>query len=99
MTAIEFAAYVASTLQAEGIEVVLSGGTCVSFYTDDRFVSVDIDLINTDFAKRNLIRKIMNQAGFHEKNRYFVHPDSEFYVEFPAGPLTVGKNASNKPRR
>ncbi len=32
----------------------------------------------------------MRDIGFVEKTRYFVHPDSEYVVEFPPGPLTVG---------
>ena len=29
--------------------------------------------------------------GFREENRYFRHPDTEFVVEFPPGPLGIGK--------
>jgi hypothetical protein len=32
----------------------------------------------------------MSEIGFREEGRYFMHPDSEFMVEFPPGPLTVG---------
>lgn len=32
----------------------------------------------------------MEEIGFTEKARYFIHPDTEFLVEFPPGPLTVG---------
>lgn len=28
--------------------------------------------------------------GFYEKDRYFVHAESKYYVEFPSGPLAVG---------
>jgi hypothetical protein len=32
----------------------------------------------------------MTRLGFRERGRYFKHPDSEYPVEFPPGPLTVG---------
>ena len=32
----------------------------------------------------------MQQIGFEEKARSFKHPTSEFFVEFPPGPLTIG---------
>jgi hypothetical protein len=30
------------------------------------------------------------KLGFQEKDRYFIHPDTHFFVEFPAGPLAIG---------
>lgn len=32
----------------------------------------------------------MHSLGFSEKDRYFVHPDTPLFVEFPSGPLGVG---------
>jgi hypothetical protein len=43
------------------------------------------------FAKRHAIVEAMKALGFSEENRYFKHPDSEFLVEFPPGPLGVGE--------
>ena len=31
-----------------------------------------------------------NRIGFRAKDRYFVNPETECFVEFPTGPLTVG---------
>lgn len=33
----------------------------------------------------------MGKIGFQEKGRYFVNPDTQFFVEFPDGPLSVGE--------
>jgi len=33
----------------------------------------------------------MEEIGFQEKGRYFVNPDTKFFVEFPDGPLSVGE--------
>jgi hypothetical protein len=42
------------------------------------------------FAPRNSISKVMLSLDFEERGRHFSHPDSEFLIEFPAGPLAVG---------
>jgi len=30
------------------------------------------------------------EIGFYEKNRYFKHPETEIFIEFPSGPLAIG---------
>lgn len=91
MTQIELAAYVQSHLREVGIDVVLSGGATVSHYSGGRYVSKDLDLINVQFAKRSRIKAAMEEIGFREKGRYFENHDTEYFVEFPNGPLSVGK--------
>jgi hypothetical protein len=93
MSQVELAAYVQDSLQTEGIQVVLSGGSAVSFYSSDKYVSKDLDLINTNFAKRSKIKIVMENLGFHEQGRYFIHPETTFFIEFPDGPLSVGEEA------
>ena len=91
MSQIELAAYIQSSLLDAGIDVVLSGGSAVSFYSSDQYVSKDLDLINAHFAKRREIRLNMERIGFREKGRYFTHDESAYLVEFPEGPLAVGE--------
>lgn len=91
MSQVELAAYVQDSLQAEGIQTVLSGGSAVSFYSSDKYVSKDLDLINTSFSRRSKIRAVMDKLGFHEQGRYFIHPETRFFIEFPDGPLSVGE--------
>ena len=91
MTQIELAAYVQSNLQNEGINVVLSGGSAVSFYSSNKYVSKDLDLINANFAKRQAIKTVMEKIGFQEQGRYFINSETNFFVEFPDGPLSVGE--------
>jgi len=91
MSQVELAAYVQDFLQADGIQVVLSGGSAVSFYSSNKYVSKDLDLINTGFARRNKIKAVMENLGFTEKGRYFIHSETSFFVEFPDGPLSVGE--------
>jgi len=91
MSQAELAAYVQTELQKEGINVVLSGGSAVSFYSGNKYVSKDLDLINANFAKRRDIKAVMERIGFQEKGRYFVHSETQFSIEFPQGPLSVGE--------
>ncbi|MBL8051096.1 MAG: hypothetical protein JNM46_07730 [Anaerolineales bacterium] len=87
----ELAAHIQNSLQAEGVEVVLSGGSAVSFYSSNKYVSKDLDLINTGFAKRSKIKSVMEKLGFKERGRYFINSETKFFVEFPDGPLSVGE--------
>jgi len=91
MTNAELAAFVQSHLQKREIKVVLSGGACVSIYSSDRYVSKDLDLVNIHFAKPRDISAAMEEIGFQEDGQHFKHPDNEFFVEFPLGPLSVGE--------
>jgi hypothetical protein len=91
MTQAELGAYVQSHLGAKGIDVVLSGGAVVAIYTSGKYVSPDLDLVNRYSAKRSAIKSAMEELGFQEMGRHFEHPDSEFFVEFPPGPLSLGE--------
>lgn len=86
----ELAAFVCSHLKNNGIHTVLSGGGCASIYTEHIYQSYDLDLVETMSTNRNTLRNIMKEIGFSEQNRYFTHPDTPFFIEFPPGPLSVG---------
>lgn len=87
----ELAAYISNHLRGLGIEVVLSGGSCVSIYSAGKYVSMDLDFIDTRFATRREILEAMSAIGFTPEKRYFKHPDADLLVEFPSGPPAVGK--------
>ena len=91
MSTPELAAFVQSSLHDKGIDVVLSGGACVAIYSENKYVSLDIDLVNNHFASRREIREAMQELGFEEQGRHFIHPDTDLFVEFPPGPLSVGE--------
>ena len=91
MTQGELGAFVQSQLRKTGIEVILAGGAAVAIYSDNRYVSKDLDLINIYGVDRRKIREVMLEIGFYEEGRYFRHSDSQFFVEFPPGPLAIGE--------
>lgn len=90
MTQLEIAAFICSHLKKDALEVVLSGGALTSYYSRNKYISNDIDLIDVYSVNRRKLVSAMQEIGFIERNRYFYHPDSEYIVEFPPGPLTVG---------
>jgi len=90
LTVGELAAFICSHLQGHGIDVVLSGGSCVSIFSENRYVSSDLDFIEYHTTKRKKIRAVMAKIGFSEENRYFKHEEVSLIVEFPAGPPAVG---------
>jgi hypothetical protein len=92
MSRLEFAAFVHSLLLESNIDVILSGGSCVSIYSEEQYVSGDLDFIRTGLEPFWRLRAVMVENGFIEENRYFKHPDSVFYVEFPGGPPSVGED-------
>lgn len=87
----ELAAYVQSHLRKKGIHVVLSGGASVALYSEGRYVSKDLDMVNIYAARRRNINNAMSELGFSEYLRYFSHPDTTFFIDFVSGPLAIGE--------
>lgn len=86
----ELAALVAEHLRRKGIDVVLVGGACICIYTDNHYRSFDLDFITTGMSSRRMIRLALEEVGFTEEQRYFTHPETDFFIEFPSGPLAIG---------
>lgn len=86
----ELAAFVCSHLRHHDIPVVLVGGSCVSICSDNRYQTADLDFVERYHTKRAALRKALADIGFVEENRYFVHPEVAWFLEFPTGPLAVG---------
>lgn len=91
MTIGELAAYVSGHLAGRGIKVVLSGGACVSIYSANQYRSDDLDFIESGSVTRKALKQALGEIGFMEKNRYFQRSDTRFFLEFPPGPLAVGR--------
>ena len=90
MTIGELAAFVCTYLKENGIDVVLSGGACVSIYTKNKYQSYDLDFIENILTSRKKIKEVLQRIGFIEEHRYFKHPDTKIFLEFPPGPLSIG---------
>jgi hypothetical protein len=85
----ELALLVGSCLKEDGIDAVLTGGAVVSIYTENQYQSFDLDFISHSSVRE--ITASLKKIGFtRTKGRYYIHPNSDFYVEFPAPPIAVG---------
>jgi hypothetical protein len=84
----QLAAIVVDKLRSHGIEAVLVGGSVVSIYTNNKYSSNDLDFISPAAHKR--IAEAMSELGFIAAGKDFVHPKTEFTVEFPTGPVAIG---------
>jgi len=91
----ELAQFKYQGLKKEAIEVGLSGGACVSIYTDNAYQSGDLDFIRQGSESFERVSAVMIAMGFKNHGRHFTHPDSEFFVEFPRPPLTVGEGGKD----
>ena len=88
----ELALIVCNHLKENNIDAVLTGGAVVSIYTNNKYQSFDLDFIT--YSNQKTLIKAMLKIGFiWQNNRYFTHPDTDYYVEFPPPPISIG----NKP--
>jgi hypothetical protein len=87
----DLAVFLSDHCRRNGIEVVLSGGACVSIYTRNKYMSYDLDFVLLTYASRKKIKTAMEAIGFREEGRHFRHPDTLYIVEFLSPPLSVGQ--------
>jgi hypothetical protein len=92
----ELAVIVVQHLQNHGIEVVLVGGLAVEIYTENLYLTEDIDLVNTNYQAPKHLRAAMADLGFTKQGRVFINPTTSISVEFPAAPLAVGNQLIKK---
>jgi hypothetical protein len=90
---LKLAAYICQLLSDNGINVVLSGGSVVSIYSAEEYVSVDLDFVDISLKTSRQISQVLQTVGFKNypiNSRHFVHSDTELTIEFPSAPLMVG---------
>ena len=97
MTVEEIGAAIWTHLEKHHIAVVLSGGACVSIYSDNQYTSRDLDFVMSDYSLKK-IDPIMEELGFKRTQmfRHYEHPECHYFVEFPPSPLTVGDELVTK---
>jgi hypothetical protein len=86
------AAAVSLALAEAGIRAVLTGGGCASIYTRGGYRSVDLDYVLLSAVSQSRLDEAMANAGFERKGTQYFHPEARFYVEFPPGPLGIGRD-------
>lgn len=68
--------------------MVLCGGAVVSIYSDNEYESTDLDFVPIGLARK--VDPAMIELGFRKQGRHWTHAKTDFWVEFPNGPVQVG---------
>lgn len=84
----KIATIVCEELALIGISAVLTGGAVVSIYTNNEYESYDLDFITEASLKQ--IEKVLVGLGFKRDKKYFVHPQTKYFIDFPSPPLVIG---------
>lgn len=90
---VELAAIVANHLKGHEIRVVLVGGLAVEIYSENIYLTNDIDMVDVSYQKPADLHKAMAEIGFAKRGRVFVNETTDITVEFPSPPITVGDEA------
>jgi hypothetical protein len=61
----DLAASICDRCRENGIQVVLSGGACVSIYTQNKYMSYDLDFVLASSVGRKRIKSAMKTLGFN----------------------------------
>jgi hypothetical protein len=88
----QIALSVTQTLERVGIRAVLTGGACASIHSHGAYESVDLDFVLQGSAEPASVRRAMEEIGFELRGNQFVHRETDYYVEFPPGPLAIGND-------
>ena len=93
MKTIELAAFVSDYLRKNGVENVLTGGSCAEIYSSEKYVSGDLDFVDLNYVSLKKIANILEDIGFKQlhQSQGFVHPQAVKMVEILNAPLSVGE--------
>jgi hypothetical protein len=97
MSVAEIAAAICDHLNKRGFNAVLTGGACVSIYSDNAYQSSDIDFVMPEYSLAD-VDAALKEIGFTRQKgwRQYVNADCPFFIEFPTPPLAVGSELIKK---
>jgi hypothetical protein len=95
----ELAALICGSLRKEGLQATLSGGACAEIYSNNKYMTGDLDFVVNYVWPGNdkIIERVMSALGFKKSGRIFINKSVSYSVEFPPGPLSVGEEYQIKP--
>lgn len=73
----DLATLVAEHLAHKGIEVVIVGGLAVEIYTENFYLTKDIDMIERSYQRPAVMHTAMAELGFEKEGRVYSHPTTE----------------------
>jgi hypothetical protein len=84
-------------LRRAGIRAVLTGGACANLYSGGVYQSSDADFVLAGHCSTNDVDRALSTLGFAREGDRYVHPLISFFVEFPSGPLGIGRDLRIRP--
>ena len=88
----EVAAIVSDALERAGIMATLSGGSAVTIYSNNEYLSRDLDFVTSAMIAD--LKPVLESLGFEHTGiptlSQFTHPKVQWYLEFPPSPLSFG---------
>jgi len=93
---VELAAIVAKQLKQHGINVVVVGGLAVEIYSENLYLTKDIDMVDISYQEPAKLNQAMAEIGFAKQGRIYVNETTDISVEFPPAPLSVGDELINE---
>jgi hypothetical protein len=86
----DFALNICDYLIKNDIKLALSGGACVAIYTDNKYMSYDLDFVLISDEKQKKIKHLLLEIGFYEDGMFYKHLDSQYFLHFLSPPLSIG---------
>lgn len=89
----DLAGLVSKQLKKYGVDVVLTGGACVSIYSDNEYQSLDLDFVTSAVESMpGAIKTALKDLKFKRAGEgFFERRDCPFIVEFIPPPLAIGR--------
>jgi hypothetical protein len=87
---------VCSALDKAGIVAVLTGGSAATVYAPHAYQSHDLDFIVQFRTPGSNANDILESLGYSLKVDHYVHGENPLLLEFPSGPLAVGRDLIKK---
>ena len=83
---------VCSALDRAGETAVLCGGSAAAYYVPDRYQSLDVDFVLHVGRARVVVDRALESIGYDRAAEdYYRHPELPYTIEFPIGPLAIGR--------
>jgi hypothetical protein len=92
----EVAFVVCTALDKNGTEAVLTGGSAATVYAPRAYQSRDIDFIVTFSGPEAAPGEVLAALGYRRAADHYEHAENELILEFPKGPLAVGRELIRK---
>lgn len=93
----DVAVVVAAALEEAGIRAVLTGGGIAAIHTRGDYKSDDLDFILQSSPTRARLEQVLRSIGFERAGDHYNHTSARFFVEFPRGPLSIGRDLAIHP--